>query len=205
MKLTQKQDNFCLLYFKLGNASEAALQAGYSARSIRNIASVNLTKANIIERIQELRDKAEDASVANVLERQQILTEIARARLTDYTTCGPDRDLIDVGPESPNTAALQEITSRTEFDKDGAGNAVITKLKLHNPMQAIDILNKMDKVYTDENEDKSVKVQVNILNVDTKAVAAAILEAERLGLSPGLLGGDVDGEDASVLPSQPDV
>ena len=115
MKLTQKQDNFCLLYFKLGNASEAALQAGYSARSIRNIASVNLTKANIAERIQELRQVAEDASVANVLERKQILSEIARARLTDYTTCGPDRDLIDVGPESPNTAALQEITSRTEF------------------------------------------------------------------------------------------
>ena len=55
MKLTQKQETFCLKYFELGNASEAALIAGYSPRSIRNIASVTLTNANVQEKLKELR------------------------------------------------------------------------------------------------------------------------------------------------------
>ena len=145
--LTQKQKTFCLKYFELRNATEAALAAGYSSRNARRIGSENLTKLDIKQRIDELNQKVEDDLVMNVLERKQRLSEIARARLTDYVTCGPDRDLISVGPESPNTAALQEITSRTEYDKDGAGAAVITKLKLHNPITAIDLLNKMGGDY----------------------------------------------------------
>ena len=77
MRLTQRQETFCLKYFELGNASEAALIAGYSPRTVRAIASVNLTKINIQARLKELRQVVEDASIANVLERQQILTEIA--------------------------------------------------------------------------------------------------------------------------------
>jgi phage terminase small subunit len=142
-RLTQKQKIFCQKYLVLRNATEAAILAGYSPRSIRNIASVNLTKANIKQYIDELNEKTESDAVMTVREIKERLSEIGRARLTDYTTCGPDRDLINVGPESPNTAALQEITTRTEYDNDGAGVAVITKIKLHNPMTAMDMLNKM--------------------------------------------------------------
>lgn len=179
--LTQKQETFCLKYFELGNASEAAIIAGYSPKTVAVIASENLTKPKIIERIQALRQAAEDASVANFLERQQVLTEIARARLPDYVTCGPDGDLISVGPESPHTAAFQEITSRTEFDKDGAGGAVTTKLKLHSPIQAIDILNKMDKVYEGEG---GVTISNQILNINVisdrgRKATERIAEGER--------------------------
>ena len=147
MKLTQKQETFCINYFQSGNATEAAIIAGYSKKTAVVIASQNLLKLNVIERLQELRDAAASAKIMDVVERKERLSEIARARLTDYVTCGPDRDLVDVGPDSPNTAALSEITAHTEFDKDGAGAAVITKVKLHNPMQAIAELNKMERIY----------------------------------------------------------
>jgi len=78
MRLTQKQETFCLKYFELGNASEAALIAGYSPRTVRAIASINLTKVNIQERIKELRQKVEDESIASVLERKQRLTAFIR-------------------------------------------------------------------------------------------------------------------------------
>lgn len=78
MKLTQKQETFCLKYFELGNATEAALIAGYSPKTARAIASINLTKADIQARLKELNQNTEDASIATVTERKQRLTELAK-------------------------------------------------------------------------------------------------------------------------------
>ncbi len=142
--LTQKQETFCIKYFELGNASEAARIAKYSPKTAPFIGAENLLKPKIQARIQELRDKVEDASVASVLERKQILTEITRGNLLDYQEVGADGGYLNIGKESPHTKAIAEITSRTD-DKD----SVITKVKLHSPTQAIDLLNKMDKVYSD--------------------------------------------------------
>lgn len=171
-------ETFCINYFQIGNATEAAIKAGYSKKTARVIASINLTKINIINRIQELRDTAASAKIMDVVERKERLSEIARARLTDYVTCGPDRDLVDVGPESPNTAALSEITSRTEFDKDGAGAAVVTKVKLHNPMQAVDLLNKMEKIYvegTTVNIDNR-KIEIIVTSENAKQLTEKIIQ-----------------------------
>ncbi len=63
-RLTQKQEVFCLKYLELGNATQAALIAGYSSRSARFLASRLITKANIQLRIKELRSVAEDATIA---------------------------------------------------------------------------------------------------------------------------------------------
>ena len=151
---TQKQERFTRNLFEGMNQSDAYREAGYDVAkqtlaTIHSNASRLANNVKVLERLEELRRKAEDETVAVPLERKQVLTEILRARLTDYTTCGSDRDLINVGPESPNTAALQEITSRTEYGEDGAGFAVITKLKLYNPITAIDTLNKMDRLYSE--------------------------------------------------------
>ena len=175
-KLTIKQENFCINLFQGMSQREAYVEAGYSRKQTDRTIDRHaweLAQTDIVmARCEELRQKAENGSVALVLERKQILTEIARARLTDYTTCGPDRDLIDVGPESPNTASLQEITSKTEYDKDGAGVAVVTRIKLHNPIQAIDILNKMDKIYNDGHttliDNRSVNIEGAIIGYNAR-------------------------------------
>lgn len=175
--LTQKQETFCLKYFELGNASEAALVAGYSARSIRNIASVNLTKANIKSRLDELRQKAEDATVATVLERKQRLTEIARANIPDFI----DDENILVNKESPNVGAVSEITTRTQIWGRGKEPVTITNLKLHNPIQAISELNKMERIYE---TDGAVTIDNRTLNIyvnsdKAKELTEKIIEGER--------------------------
>lgn len=145
----QKQESFCLEYFKSGNATEAALKAGYSVRSIRSIASELLTKPNVQKRLEELRKKAEDESVMSVLERKQRLTEIARARISDFVRCEGGKARIAVNLESLNSAAIQEVVSEeVQIGKrDGAIPAVITKLKLRDPVAAIAELNRMDGAY----------------------------------------------------------
>ncbi len=54
-------------------------------------------------------------------------------------------------------------------------------------------------------EGRPIKMEATIVNFDANTVAAAILEAHRLGLTAGLLGGNGHGEDASLLSSPADI
>lgn len=142
-KLTQKQETFCRKYFEIGNATEAAIMAGYSKHTACVIASENLTKPNICERLYELNQLVEDATVATVLERKQRLTEIMRANIPDFIS----EEGIKVNNVMPNVGAVAEITSKTKVFRRGGEPILITNLKLHNPIPAIAELNKMEKIY----------------------------------------------------------
>jgi phage terminase small subunit len=76
--LTAKQEKFCINYLLTNNATEAAIKAGYSKDTAVVIASNNLTKVNIKNRLIELRDKTESAKIMGVRERREMLTLIAR-------------------------------------------------------------------------------------------------------------------------------
>ncbi len=208
MKLTQKQETFCINYFKLGNATEAAKLAKYSPKTAFVIGSENLKKPYIINRIAELRKKAEDASVMSVIERKQRLSEIARAKLTDFMELGEDGSWVNLGKETPQGGAVQEIHSRTEYDDNGAHPTVYTSVKLHDPQKAIDLLNKMEGIYQAEpsvNLNINQKVETKIVQFNAGEVAKSIIEAVRLGITPEILGGNGHRKDASLLSAPTDV
>ena len=175
-KLKKRQEIFCVKYFELGNASEAARIAGYAPKWAGVNTHQLLGRASIQERLKELREKEEQTrreleieSVMSVLERKQRLTEVARARLTDFMEMGKDGVWCNLGPETPMTAAIQEIKSSTEYDKDGDNHILHTSVKLHNPLNAIDLLNKMDKLYSDGYQDnRTINRVVNIYVIDTE-------------------------------------
>ena len=56
-KLTDKQEMFCQEYLVDLNATQAAIKAGYSKKTAQQIASDNLSKVVIQNRIQELKEK----------------------------------------------------------------------------------------------------------------------------------------------------
>ncbi len=140
MRLTQKQETFCLKYFELGNASEAARIAKYSPKTAAVIGRENLLKPKIIERIAGLRQVAEDASIANVVERKQRLTIIMR---------------------------------EDNFGKFGINRT--------SNISAADLLNKMDKIYSDgqvvniDNRD----LTINVLTSKSKKQVEKLIEGER--------------------------
>ncbi len=209
-KLSQKQEKFCRKLFEGMTQRQAYVEAGYSSKmalaTLDADASRLANSAKVLIRVEELRKKAEEASIMNVIERKQRLTEIARAKLTDFMELGQDGSWVNIGKETPNSGAIQEIHSRTEYDDNGAHPTVHTSVKLHDPTRAIDLLNKMDKLYgeTTVNIDNR-KVEAKVAIFDAREVARAILEAERLGLTPGVLGGNGHREDASVLPPPADI
>ncbi len=149
MKLTQKQETFCLYLFQGVPQREAWGKAGYSTKYALPVIDVNASRlansTKIKLRLAELRQKAEDASVANVLERKQRLTEILRATIPDFVT----EDGIKVERKSPNIGAVSEITTKTKVYRKTGEAVNIINLKLHSPIQAADLLNKMDKIYSE--------------------------------------------------------
>lgn len=171
-RLTQKQETFCLKYFELGNASEAARIALYSPKSAAVIGRENLLKPKIQARIDELRQIAEDATIGTVQEREKILTEIYRGRMGNFLQSEP-----------LDSAAIQEVT--TEEVKIGRGEnarlAYITKIKLLNPIQAIAEHNKMQRIYEAGGgvviDNRTLNI--NVISDKGKELTQKLIEGER--------------------------
>jgi len=165
-RLSPKQETFCVEYFKTGNATQSAIKAGYSKRTATVIASQNLNKLNVQARLKGLRDEVDAAAIMTVIERQERLSEIARGRLTDFVECGPDGSWVNIGLEGCQSASLQAVKSKTEYDDNGSHPTVITDIKLHDPIRAIAELNKMDGAYAPEKHAHLIKLDTKELTDD---------------------------------------
>lgn len=78
MKLTLKQRAFADYYIRLGNATEAAIKAGYSAKTARVIGQENLIKPALKSYIDEKLRQIEDERIAGAAEVLKYLTSVLR-------------------------------------------------------------------------------------------------------------------------------
>ncbi len=150
--LTQKQIGFTQDIFNEIPAFKAYMNHyNVKTRAVADVcASQALRNPKIEAYLQELRNKAESKAVMNrqeILERHSV---IGRASVTDFQTAGADGSWVDIGPENKHSGAIQEITSRTEYDKDGSNPAVITKVKLHDPVRSMQEIAKLQGYYPKE-------------------------------------------------------
>lgn len=77
MKLTPKQQAFCEEYVANGgNATAAAISAGYSRKTAYSMGSENLTKPEIRDRIEELARPQQERRIATAQDLLQALTDI---------------------------------------------------------------------------------------------------------------------------------
>ena len=89
--LTARQEAFCVHYFVMKNATQAALRAGYSPKTAQEIGSETLCKPMIQARLRELQlaaVPAADVAVAVVRERLELLTHVARHEIETPVTAG---------------------------------------------------------------------------------------------------------------------
>jgi len=172
MRFTAMQERFCFnMAMGVLNQRESYLDAGYSPRqlssTIDECASGLANMPKIVARIDQIRRENRVGQIADYNERQRILSEIARGQLTDYLS-GSE---VVLTPESPNKRAISEYTVKSSRGK--YGNKVNKAIKLHNPVPAIDLLNKMDKVYAEEA--RNIYAGINI--IVTRREGAKELEA----------------------------
>lgn len=95
MKLTEKQKRFADYYIETGNATEAAIKAGYSKRTARVIGQENLTKPAIKNYIDQRLKQLEDERIADAKEVLQYLTSVMRGEaieeIVGFTEFGVER------------------------------------------------------------------------------------------------------------------
>lgn len=77
-KLTAKQQRFCDEYLIDLNATQAAIRAGYSKRSARQIADLNMSKHDIKEYINARMAEKESKLIADQDEVLKYLTSVLR-------------------------------------------------------------------------------------------------------------------------------
>lgn len=78
MGLTPKQQAFADYYIQFGNATEAAIKAGYSERTANRIGTENLSKPVIRKYVDERLEKMSSERVATAQEVMETLTRVLR-------------------------------------------------------------------------------------------------------------------------------
>lgn len=83
MAMTEKQKRFCEYYIASGNATEAAIKAGYSKKTAKETGYENLTKPNLKEYIDQKLNEMANNRIADATEVLERLTEIARREVKE--------------------------------------------------------------------------------------------------------------------------
>jgi phage terminase small subunit len=154
--MTPKQERFVEEYLVDLNATQAAIRAGYSADTARQIASENLSKPAIADAIAERRAALSEATALTAERVLRELSLIGFANMQDYMRVGPDGDpyLNFSGLSRDQAAALVEVT--VEDFKEGRGEAARdvrrVKFKLADKRAALVDLGKHLKLFSDRIE-----------------------------------------------------
>jgi len=82
-RLTPKQQKFADYYIETGNATEAAIKAGYSKKTAKQIGQENLTKPYLKEYIDKRMKELADKRIMGMQEALELLTSIARGEMTE--------------------------------------------------------------------------------------------------------------------------
>lgn len=83
-----KQQRFADEYIISGNATQAAMLAGYSKKTARSIGQENLTKPDIKKYIDERLEELESSKIAKQEEVLRYLTSLMRGEETEQTLRG---------------------------------------------------------------------------------------------------------------------
>lgn len=76
--MTEKQKKFCLEYAESGNATQAAIKAGYSKKTARTMGSALLTNIDIKNELERLSEEYRSRKIMDISEMQERLTAIIR-------------------------------------------------------------------------------------------------------------------------------
>lgn len=124
--LNVRQENFCLEYAKCGNATEAAIKAGYAEKYAGQNADKLLKNTNIQARLKELAKKTENEKIADAKEMQEVLSSIIRQQMQEEV------------PMVINTGEWSEV------------EMVKKKASIRDVINAINTLGKMHGLFTEK-------------------------------------------------------
>lgn len=115
MKLTEKQKKFCDEYIKLGNATQAAINAGYAQKAAYKTGSENLSKPQLKSYIDSRLSEMASERIMGAQEAVELLSSIARAEITERIVVSTPMGVeeVDKPPDlKTRMQAIREILKR---------------------------------------------------------------------------------------------
>ena len=159
-KLTEKQKRFIEEYLIDLNATQAAIRAGYSPNSARDIGSENLTKPDIRARIDEALAERSKRTGINA---DRVLREIARIAFVNAAdVINFDSATIAEGASTDDTKAIASVKVKTIPTADGEG--VEREIRLADKLKALELCGKHLGMFKD-NPEANIPVTV-VINYD---------------------------------------
>ncbi|HBW7285421.1 terminase small subunit [Klebsiella pneumoniae] len=140
MALTDKQEMFCREYLIDLNATQAAIRAGYSAKTANRTASENMSKPDIQSRIAELKAQRNDLVGINATYVLNRLVEIDQMDVLDILTSTGELKPIIQWPKVWRTtlSGLDVI----EMAAEGNKTALLKKIKWPDKVKNLEMLGK---------------------------------------------------------------
>src|SRR5699024_8503769 len=152
MKLTEKQKRFADEYIKSGNATQAAIKAGYSKKTAKIVASQNLTKLNVKSYIDDRMKVIEDNRIMTAKEAVEFLTSVVRGDVKETVVIGTPVGAEEVEKEADvktRISAVKELLKRYP-DNDKVIQQQLRKLTAEADIaeKKAELLNGSDSVIT---------------------------------------------------------
>jgi phage terminase small subunit len=138
MALTDKEQRFVEEYLIDLNATQAAIRAGYSPKTARQIACENLTKPHIQDAVTlAMQERSERTKI----DADRVLAEYALIGLSDIRhyqiTASGALSLVDGAPDYA-ARAVASVKQKYFYDEDGNPTGGETEIKLWPKVSALD-------------------------------------------------------------------
>lgn len=145
-QLTDREEKFCWAYVTLLNKTQAALEAGYSPDSAKELGYKTFTKVHIQNRIAEIR--ANSAGKFD-LGKETLIQELAHIARFDLRTIYNEDGTLKKPSEWSDEAgaALAGVEVDEIFTDEGEFKVYTKKVKRDNKISAIAEINKMMGYY----------------------------------------------------------
>ncbi len=152
-KLTEKQRRFVDEYLIDLNATQAAIRAGYSVKTAKDIGCQNLAKLNIQQAVSE---QMAERSKRTGVNQDRIVLELAKIAFVNAAdVIDSDDATIKARATADDTAAIQSVKVKVIPTKEGEG--VEREIRLNDKLKALELLGKHLGMWNDK-----LDVNVNI-------------------------------------------
>lgn len=110
-KLTQKQQRFVDEYIISGNATQAAIKAGYSKKTARFVGAENLTKPNIKDELEKRNAEIKSQKTMDMQEVMERLAAIARGETVEQQVTNKGT-VVEVEPKISDQIRAMELIGK---------------------------------------------------------------------------------------------
>ena len=157
MKLTEKQKRFADEYIQSGNATQAAIKAGYSKKSSYSVGSENLRKPEVKRYISERMKGVNEDGIMTAKEVMKRYSDIVNGNITETVVVGTP-----MGAQSVEKTAdfKTQISAMKEIMKRYPDNDKVAEQQLRKLTADADIAEAHAKRELSDEQNSNIEVSI---------------------------------------------